>query len=112
MISKFDDIRPYDEKEFLAAMERIATSDVFPLLASFVYPTEPLEDVRQRVRAFKTVREFQHDAMVKVNEQVIARSMTAFTVSGLGGFRMTSATCLCRTTETSCSMPVCCNTGW
>ena len=55
MISKFDDIRPYDEKEFLAAMERIATSDVFPLLASFVYPTEPLEDVRQRVRAFKTV---------------------------------------------------------
>lgn len=82
-IGKFDDIRPYDEKEFLAAMERIATSDVFPLLASFVYPTEPLEDVRQRVRAFKTVREFQHDAMVKVNEQVIARSMTAFTVSGL-----------------------------
>ena len=82
-IGKFDDIRPYDEKEFLAAMERIAASDVFPLLASFVYPTEPLEDVRQRVRAFKTVREFQHDAMVKVNEQVIARSMTAFTVSGL-----------------------------
>ena len=24
MISKFDDIRPYDEKEFLAAMERVA----------------------------------------------------------------------------------------
>ena len=66
-ISKFDDIRPYDEKEFLAAMERIAASDVFPLLASFVYPTEPLEEVRRRVRAFKTVREFQHDAMVKVN---------------------------------------------
>lgn len=35
---KFDDIRPYYEEEIPAAMQRIADSDVFPLLASFVYP--------------------------------------------------------------------------
>ena len=80
---KFDDIRPYYEEEIPAAMQRIADSDVFPLLASFVYPNEPLEEVRSHVREFKTIREFQHDAMRRVNEQVIARSISEFTASGL-----------------------------
>ena len=80
---KFDDIRPYYEDEIPAAMQRIADSDVFPLLASYVYPNEPLEQVRERIRSFRTVREFQHDTMRRVNEQVIARSISEFSVSGL-----------------------------
>ena len=79
----FDDIRPYYEEEIPAAMARIAESDIFPLLASYVYPSEPVEKVRQLIRSFQTVREFQHDTMRRVNEQVIARSITGFTVSGL-----------------------------
>ena len=81
--SKFDDIRPYYEEEIPDAMQRIAESDVFPLLASFVYPSDPIEDVRARIRSFKTVREFQHDTMCRVNEQIINRSISEFTVSGL-----------------------------
>lgn len=80
---KFDDIRPYYEEEIPEAMQHIAESDAFPLLASFVYPSEPIEDVRNRIRSFKTVREFQHDTMRRVNEQIIARSITEFSVSGL-----------------------------
>jgi len=80
---EFDDIRPYYEEEIPAAMQRIAESDVFPLLASFVYPTEPLEEVRKLVRSFKTVQEFQHDTMRRVNEQIISRSISDFSVSGL-----------------------------
>ena len=48
---QFDDIRPYYEEEIPAAMQRIATSDVFPLLASFVYPGESIEKIRERVCA-------------------------------------------------------------
>ena len=80
---RFDDIRPYDEEEIPAAMQRIAHSDVFPLLASLVYPGQPLEEIRQRVASFTTVKEFQHDTMRRVNEQVIARSITSFSCSGL-----------------------------
>ena len=80
---KFDDIRPYYEEEIPSAMQRIADSDVFPLLASFVYPSESLEDVRKRICSFQTIREFQHDTMRCVNEQIIARSITDFSVSGL-----------------------------
>ena len=83
MVNDFDDIRPYYEEEIPAAMQRLTDSDAFPLLASYVYPGVPLEEVRQRVRGFKTVREFQSDTMYKANEQVIERSMTAFSGSGL-----------------------------
>lgn len=83
MENKFDDIRPYYDEEIPAAMKRIAHSDVFPLLASFVYPDEPLESVRKRIESFQTTREFQHDTMYKVNEQVILRSTDGFTCSGI-----------------------------
>ena len=64
---KFDDIRPYYEEEIPAAMKRIAESDAFPLMASYVYPLESLEEVRKRICSFKTVRELQHDTMSRVN---------------------------------------------
>ena len=80
---KFDDIRPYYEDEIPAAMKRIAQCDVFPLLASYVFPNEPLEDVRKRVSSYATTKEFQEGTMCKVNEQIIARSISDFSCSGL-----------------------------
>ena len=80
---KFDDIRPYYEDEIPAAMKRIAQCDVFPLLASYVFPGEPLEDVRKRVSSYATTKEFQEGTMCKVNEQIIARSISDFSCSGL-----------------------------
>ena len=81
--SLFDDIRPYYDSEIPAAMERIAESEFFPLLASYVYPDEPLDQVRLRLRSFRTIRDFQFEVMKNVNAQVLARSTTAFNVSGL-----------------------------
>ena len=80
---RFDDIRPYYEEELPAAMERLSESEVFPLLATFVYPDVSIEEVRQRITSFKTIREFQHDTMYKLNEQIIRRSITSFTCSGI-----------------------------
>ena len=48
--TKFDDIRPYYEKEIPEAMKRIAACELFPLLSLFVYPNEPIEDIRQVIR--------------------------------------------------------------
>ena len=81
--SKFDDIRPYYEDEIPAAMQRIAESKSFPLLASYVYPGEPLEKVRKRIAGYKTVREFQSETMSLVNERIIKNSITDFSCSGL-----------------------------
>ena len=78
----FEDIRPYTDQELPAAMRRIAESDAFPLLASWVYPDKPIDEVRRLMLGFKTIREFQHTVMYAVNEQVISRSITQLTYSG------------------------------
>lgn len=82
-MENFDDIRPYTDKEIPAAMQRIANSDAFPLIASWVYPGKNLEDVKDMVRGFKTIHDFQFEVMKQVNLQVINRTMTNFTYSGL-----------------------------
>ena len=85
--SKFDDIRPYYPEEFPEAMQRIAASTSFPLLASYVYPDEPLEDVRRRIANYKNAHEFQSQTMFRVNERVIEESITEFTCSGIERLR-------------------------
>ena len=79
---RFDDIRPYYEDEIPAAMQRIANSEVFPLLASYVFPEETIESARKIVKSYQTTKDFQLDAMRRVNEQVISRSITDFSCSG------------------------------
>jgi len=83
MTSSFDDIRPYYDSEIPAAMQRIADSEHFPLLAQYVYPGQDLERVKALMRQFTTIRDFQLEVMRCVNEQAIARSTTSFTYAGL-----------------------------
>ena len=80
---KFDDIRPYYDDEIPAAMKRIAASDTFPLLASYAFPDRKVEEVRAMVEGLRTVDEFQTKVMWFVNEQIVRRSMTSYTVSGI-----------------------------
>ena len=82
-ITDFDDIRPYNADEIPAAMQRIANSSSFPSLAAYVYPGEPLEEVRKRIAGYQMVRDFQMETMSMVNKQVIENSITEFSCSGL-----------------------------
>ena len=52
---KFDDIRPYYDDEIPAAMQRIANSNFFPLLASYVYPDENVDNIKKLLCTFKTI---------------------------------------------------------
>ena len=79
---EFDDIRPYYDAEISSAMSRIARSDVFPVLASWIFPGRDLEDVRRMVLSFKTIKEFQFGVMIPVNRQIIERSITELTFRG------------------------------
>lgn len=81
--SIFDDIRPYRDEEVPAAMHRIASNDLFPLLSSFAFPDRNVEDVRAIVNDIRTVDEFQTKIMWFVNEQIVRRSMSSYTVSGI-----------------------------
>ena len=82
--SMFEDIRPYYEEEIPAAMGRIASSREFPLLASYVFPERPVEEVAREVMGCKTAREFQLGLMYPALRQIQRTSITSFTVSGIG----------------------------
>lgn len=81
--SKFEDIRPYFDEEIPSAMARIADSELFPLISSYVFPDRNMEDVRAQIRNIETINQFQHEVMSVVNEQVIKRSMTKFSYNGM-----------------------------
>lgn len=83
MNSNFDDIRPYTDAEIPAAMQRIVESNFFGLLCTYVYPGRNPEDIRQMMLSFRTIRDFQLEVMRCANEQVISRSIAAFTYSGM-----------------------------
>ena len=82
MNTNFDDIRPYNDAEIPAAMQRIVESNFFGLLCTYVYPGRTMDDVRRMMLSFRTVDDFQLEVMRCVNEQVIRRSITTFTYSG------------------------------
>lgn len=81
--TEFDDIRPYYDEEVPAAMARITQSEFFPVLASYVFPGQDIETVRNMFLSFKDIHDFQIGVMKHVNEQVIKRSISSFTYSGI-----------------------------
>ena len=89
----FDDIRPYTDAEMTAAMKRIAQNEYFPSLAGFIFPDVPVTAVKDRVLSYRTVREFQHDAMYELNRQIISGSTDGVVCEGMERLR-TGEPCL------------------
>lgn len=81
--SAFDDIRPYYDEEIPGAMQRIVASELFPQLASYVYPGCDITAVREMVKGFRTISDFQFEVMCRVNEQVLSRSITELSYTGV-----------------------------
>ncbi|MBR5687952.1 MAG: acyltransferase [Prevotella sp.] len=86
-MTEFEDIRPYYDSEIPAAMQRITETDAFPLLASWIFPGRDINEVKQMMRSFQTIREFQLKVMVPVNEQVVKRSIDKLTFNGFDRLR-------------------------
>lgn len=80
---KYDDIRPYRDDEIPAAMQRIADSTSFPLLASYVFLDMDIQSVKEKIKSIRTIHEFQSQIMFHMNTQVINRTMTEFTYGGI-----------------------------
>jgi hypothetical protein len=81
--NKFEEIRPYMDDEISAAMDRIAGSTSFPLLASYVFPDRNIDEVRSEVRSYKTIHDFQMGIMYWANRKIIKDSTASFTCGGM-----------------------------
>ena len=83
--SRFDDIRPFNAREFPAAMQRITADERFPLIASWLFPGRSSDDLRALMLSLRSADEFQRAVMRDVVQSILDKSSTGFSWSGLEG---------------------------
>ena len=79
----FNDYRPYVDSEINPAMKRIAANEIFPKVAAFVFPEKSIEEVQSLLHSFNSIYDFQVGVMKAFNEQIIKRTISNFSYSGL-----------------------------
>ena len=81
----FDDLRPYSDAEIPAAMHRMAADPAFSAVARYIWPDKTLEEARAFISQFKNVYDFQHNVMLDACLQILKRSVSQLSWSGLAG---------------------------
>lgn len=82
-MNEFDDIRPYNEAEIPAAVQRLADSEVIPAIAEYLMPGMPVEALRNRIRNIGSLKEFQLGLLKEVIETLLRKTTTRFDWSGV-----------------------------
>ena len=83
IMEKFDSIRPYNESEFADAIKRITEHKYLPTVINTVFLNTNAEEYINNMKQYKTVRDFQHGFMRDAVENILKKTSTNFTYSGL-----------------------------
>ena len=79
----YSDIRPYNDDEIPAALERIANDPAFIPAVNFAFPDADMESIREVVRTCKTVEQMQERVMISIIKRIIDTTIDTFTASGV-----------------------------
>ena len=79
----FDSIRPYNDEETAAAMQRIKGSPMLPMIESYVFPDKDKGYLANLLADIKGVDDFQQRVMKDVVERVVYKTTQGLTVGGL-----------------------------
>ena len=71
MDQRFDNLRPYYDSEIPAAIKRVAASPYLPAIASYLFPSKPLEEVRQLLQESQTIYDFQKNIMLPAIHSIV-----------------------------------------
>jgi len=80
---EFDDIRPYDDDEVAPVIEQLLKNPQFRGVMNFLFPGERGKQVEQLMQTFTNQHDFQHKLMKDLVFEVLNRTSTGFTSSGL-----------------------------
>ena len=86
-MTDFDDIRPYNNDELPAALQRIAQWQHFPQALRFIYANADIEAIKSKLLAVKTIHDFQATLMNDAILRIIRSTTSGFTHSGLNHLR-------------------------
>ena len=75
----YGDIRPYNDDEIPAALERIVNDPFFVPAVNFAFPDADMERIREVVRTCKTVDQMQERVMISIIQRIIESTINNFT---------------------------------
>lgn len=81
----YSDIRPYNDDEIPAALERIVNDPFFVPAVNFAFPEADMERIAEVVRTCKTVDQMQECVMLSIIKRIIDATIDNFTSSGIEG---------------------------
>ena len=79
----YSDIRPYNDDEIPAALERIVNDPFFVPAVNFAFPDADMERITEVVRTCKTVDQLQERVMISIIQRIIEATIDNFTSSGV-----------------------------
>ena len=79
MKDNYDDIRPYNDEEIPAALERIVNDPFFVPAMNFAFPDADMERVAEVMRTCKTADDMQERIMFSVIRRIIDSTIDNFT---------------------------------
>ena len=79
----FENLRPYNETEIPAAIERVISDPILPFIVKYLFPNIKIEDFRERLRAIKSVKQFLLEIMMPAIEAIVNKTITKLSFSGL-----------------------------
>lgn len=83
MTDTFEDIRPYNDAEIPAAMQRLTANTAFPMVAAWLFPDWSTQKVRDILLSARSVDEFQEAFMIPCVASIIRQTTDGVTFSGL-----------------------------
>lgn len=78
----FEDIRPYNDSEVPAAINRIVSDIYFPWLVKVLAPDKSLNEVITHLQTITSVQEFQEKITFTALKRIIDNSISEFTCKG------------------------------
>lgn len=81
--SRFDDLRPYNDSEIPAALQRIAADPYFPAAMQYIFEGEELKNKLEAFTTYTTVEAFQSQIMDPAIKSIVRKTMDNFTCHGL-----------------------------
>ena len=79
----YGDIRPYNDDEIPAALERIVNDPFFVPAVNFAFPDADMERIREVVCTCKTVEQMQERVMISIIQRIIESTINNFTWEGV-----------------------------
>ena len=81
--NEFEDIRPYTDVEAEKALGRVSRHPMIPSISKYLFPDQPANTLKRRLRRITSVDQFQDEVMSDVVESIISTTSAGFTCNGI-----------------------------